>query len=129
MPNCREETAADRRGRPAVAIVNASFARTHFPGADALGKRFRKGRGIATNEWLTVVGIVPDMLMQGLGIGLILALLAAGPLQSILYKVQPRDPMVVATVLGALAAASLLASFIPAQRVTRIDPVVALTIE
>lgn len=68
-------------------------------------------------------------LALGLGIGFTLALLAVGPLQPILYKVDARDPMVMATTVAALAAAGLLASFIPAHRVTRIDPVVALTVE
>ena len=68
-------------------------------------------------------------LALGLGIGLTLALVAVGPLQPILYRVEARDPGVMAMVLAALAVAGLSASFIPARRVTRIDPIVALTVE
>jgi ABC-type lipoprotein release transport system permease subunit len=40
--------------------------------------------------------------------------------------VNPRDTLVFACVLITLATASLIASFLPARRVTRIDPVIAL---
>jgi ABC-type antimicrobial peptide transport system permease subunit len=66
-------------------------------------------------------------LATGLGLGLALAVLAAGRLQIILFEVNARDPAVFATVLFTLAGAGLLASFIPAKRVTRVDPVSALT--
>jgi predicted permease len=39
----RDFTAADTADRPAVAIVNQTFARQVFPGEQALGKRFRLG--------------------------------------------------------------------------------------
>jgi len=66
-------------------------------------------------------------LVVGLGIGLGLAVLAAGQLQMLLFEVNARDPSVFATVMVTLAAAGLLASFIPARRVTKVDPVAALT--
>jgi putative ABC transport system permease protein len=65
----------------------------------------------------------------GLGLGLAIGLLAAGPLQPILYKVAPRDPIVMVIVVVALAAAGFLASFLPARRVTRINPVLAISTE
>lgn len=65
----------------------------------------------------------------GLGLGLVIGLLAAGPLQPILYKVAPRDPIVLAVVVLALAAAGFLASFLPARRVTKINPVLAISAE
>jgi ABC-type antimicrobial peptide transport system permease subunit len=40
--------------------------------------------------------------------------------------VDARDPVVLASVVAALVGAGLLASFVPARRVTRIDPVRAL---
>ena len=46
-----------------------------------------------------------------------------------LYHVNPRDAVVFAAVVVTLAVASLVASFLPARRVTRIDPVVALATE
>jgi putative ABC transport system permease protein len=50
-----------------VVIVNESFARRDFPGQDALGKRIRRGRSDSTEEWATIVGIVPDLRMDGIG--------------------------------------------------------------
>jgi ABC-type lipoprotein release transport system permease subunit len=43
--------------------------------------------------------------------------------------VNPRDALVFASVMATLALSSLVASFLPARRVTRIDPVVALVTE
>ena len=68
-------------------------------------------------------------LAIGLILGLGLALLASGALQPVLYHVDPRDRAVFVAVMATLALASLIASFLPAQRVTRIDPVLALATE
>jgi ABC-type lipoprotein release transport system permease subunit len=62
-----------------------------------------------------------------MSLGLGLALLASGALQPILYHVNPRDRMVFAGVVATLTFASLVATFLPARRVTRIDPVAALS--
>jgi putative ABC transport system permease protein len=48
-----------------VAVVNASFARTHFPGASPVGRRIRFGRTGSKEPWRTVVGVVPDRHMDG----------------------------------------------------------------
>ncbi|MCZ6916047.1 MAG: ABC transporter permease [Gemmatimonadetes bacterium] len=256
---------ADRRGVLPVAVVNATFARTFFPDGDAMGRRIRMGRRDMNAEWLTVVGMVPDMYMEGfanndespagfyipiaqsgvanfvsialrtqgpptaktpdvraavmsidpnlptfdvlamddviesltwfyrvfgmlfmafgaaalflaavglygvmsfavarrthemgirmalgagasqlvglvmrkgvvqlligLGVGLGLAVAAAGPLQLVLFEVNARDPVVFGTVVATLAVIGLLASFVPARRITRVEPVAALTPE
>ena len=258
----REFTPADDRTGPPVIIVNETFARTEFPNLDPMGRHVKRGRGDSKEPWLTVIGVVLDLLMQGFGnnnqtpagyyipiaqsnvtnlvsiavrtrenvgaitgrvrstvasldadlaiydvstmaevikrqtwfytvfgtffmafgscalflasaglygvmsfavtqrtremgvrsalgaqggqlvrlvmtrsviqlaigltLGLLLGLAAAGPLQPVLYNVNPRDPVVLLTVLAALIVSSLLASFLPAWRVTKIDPVVAL---
>jgi putative ABC transport system permease protein len=258
----REFTPADDAGREPVALVNETFARVHFPNVDPMGRHMKRGRADSKEPWLTIVGVVPDMLMQGignnnqspagyyipiaqsdvtnfvsiavrtqgqptavisnvraavvsldpdlaiydartmteviqrqtwfytvfgtffmafgccalflasaglygvmsfavtqrtremgvrsalgaqgrqlvllvmkrsviqlvigLGLGLGLGLAASGFLQPVLYHVDPRDSMVLATVIVALAVASLVASLLPARRVTKIDPVVAL---
>jgi len=248
-----------------VVVVNQSFARTFFPGDNALGKRIRVGRRDTTQAWSTVVGVVPDLYMQGIGnlngspagfyrpvgqvevgrgiaialrtsteplsltgevraavasvdpdlpiynvfslervmenatwmyrifstvfmalgffalflatvglygvmsfavslrtqeigirmalgaqwmqlvglvmrrgvvqlgvglaLGISLAALAAGPIGQILYGVSPRDVFVFGTVVLALTLVGITASFVPAVRVTRVDPVEALTVE
>ena len=261
----REFTPADTSTSQPVAIVNEAFARAHFPDADPIGRQFRRVRPPASEPWLTIVGVVPDLLMQGIGnnnaspigyyipiaqsdvgtsvrmavrtrgepgavvslvrsavnsldpnlaiydvntmrwvidrqtwfyrvfgtffmafgvcalflaaaglygvmsfavtqrtremgvraalgargtqlivlvmrtsviqlavglvLGLGLALLASGALQPVLYHVHPRDKAVFAAVIVTLAVASLLATFMPARRVTKIDPALALTAE
>ena len=68
-------------------------------------------------------------LAIGLSFGLAIALLASGFLEPVLYHVNPRDAAVFVTVVVTLALASLIASFLPARRVARIDPVIALATE
>jgi len=65
-------------------------------------------------------------LALGLVIGLGIGLGISSTLGTLLYRVHPRDPMVLVVVLLALAAAGFAAGLIPARRVTKIDPVVAL---
>lgn len=261
----REFTDMDRQGNLPVAIVNESFARAYFPGNDPLGRKIKRGKVDVDTPWLTIVGLVPDMLMQGMGnnnqtgagfyipiaqsnvssninialrvqgdpgqvtpdvrtavaaldgdlpvynvrtmkgviaratwfyhifgtffmafgcaalllavaglygvmsfavtqrtremgvrmalgaqgnqlvrlimrrsvillsvglfLGLGIGLAVSSPLGSLMYRVNPRDPAVVAVVVLTLAAAGLLANLIPARRVTKIDPVVALSAE
>jgi predicted permease len=251
-------------GQP-VAMVNASFARVHFEGRDPVGRQIKRIRPSAQTPWLTIVGVVPDLLMEGIGnnnaspvgyyipiaqsdvangvriavrtrgeaaavtplvrsavasldpdlaihqvspmrgvidrqtwfyttfgsffmafgicalflagaglygvmsfavtqrtremgvrsalgaqstqlivlvmrrsliqlvigmiLGLALALLASGLLQPVLYHVDPRDPAVFIAVALTLALVSTVASFLPARRVARIDPVTALTVD
>ena len=261
----REFTTSDVAASQPVAIINESFARTHFPAVDPIGHQMKRIRPNSKEPWLTIVGVVPDLIMEGIGnnnaspvgyyipiaqsdvangvriavrthsdpaamtsfvrsavtsldpelaiyeietmarvidrqtwfytvfgtffmafgfcalflaaaglygvmsfavtqrtremgvrvalgaqgrqlivlimrksviqlgvglfIGLALALLASGALQPVLYHVNPRDTGVFAAVVMTLATASLVASFLPARRVTRIDPVIALANE
>jgi predicted permease len=261
----RSFTTADTATGEMVAIVNESFARVHFPQGDVIGRHLKKGGRESTNPWLKIVGVVPDLLMEGvgnsnqspvgyyipiaqsdvtnfvslavrargdesqltpavraavvsldpdlaiydartmrdvirrqtwfygvfgtffvafglcalflaaaglygvtsfavtqrtrelgvrsalgarntqlivlvmrtmivqlaigLGLGLALGLAASGFLSPVLYHVDPRDQAVIVTVLVSLAAASVLASLLPARRVTRIDPLIALAAE
>ena len=65
--NGREFTTSDTSVGQPVAIINESFARTHFPGIDAVGHQMKRIRPGSKEPWLTIVGIVPDLLMQGIG--------------------------------------------------------------
>ncbi|MGD2154926.1 MAG: ABC transporter permease [Gemmatimonadales bacterium] len=261
----RAFTTMDRRGSSPVAVVNEMFVRTFFSDGDAIGRRLRMVLDDGPSDWMTVVGVVPDMKMEGidnfegspagyyipiaqspvgtsvriairtrgaplaitsdvraavesldrnlpiyevlsmtdviaketwffwifgyvfmvlgfiallmgtiglygvmsfavnrrtqemgirmalganaaslvrlvmrrgavqmvlgivLGIGI--AALAASPLAVLLYRSDPRDPAVFGLVVLALALTGLLASFVPASRVTKVDPVRALTTE
>jgi putative ABC transport system permease protein len=50
-------------------------------------------------------------------------------LSGMLYNVRPLDPVVLGAVSLLLAAVALLASYLPARRATKIDPIVALRVE
>ena len=56
----------DQAGSVPVAIVNRSFAETFFPNEDPLGRRIRGGTGEDAGPWLTIVGVAPDVWMQGI---------------------------------------------------------------
>jgi putative ABC transport system permease protein len=261
----REFTPGDSATNPPVAIVNESFARLHFPGTNPVGRQMRRIRPGNKEPWMTIVGVVPDLIMEGIGnnnasavgyyipiaqsdvangvriavrtrgepgamtslmrsavagldkdlaiyeiltmrrvinrqtwfytvfgtffmafgfcalflaaaglygvmsfavtqrmremgvrsalgarsgglialvmrrsvlqlvigltLGLGLALLASGALQPVLYHVDPHDVLVFAAVVVALALTSLAASYLPARRVTTLDPLIALAAE
>lgn len=56
--------ATDLPDRPMVAVVNSSLAHQHWPGESPLGKRLRlDGAGAV---WATIVGVVPDLCLEGL---------------------------------------------------------------
>jgi predicted permease len=80
--------------------------------------------------------VVRQVLREGLmlgGIGLAIGLVCAGAatrvLRSQLYGVTPTDPMSFAAVSVLLLGVALLASYVPARRATRVDPMVALRTE
>jgi putative ABC transport system permease protein len=50
-----------------VALVNQSFLRRFSPGEDVLGRRIRPGQSDSEEPWLTIVGVVPDLFMEGIG--------------------------------------------------------------
>ena len=73
------------------------------------------------------------ILRQGLwkaGIGVALGLLGAALLSrsmtSLLFNVQPTDPVVYAAMSFVLIAVALLASYLPARHASKIDPLAAL---
>jgi len=58
----RDFAETDTPNSEEVAIVNESFAHRHWPNEAPLGRRLRFAN--ATN-WVTVIGLAPDMPMQG----------------------------------------------------------------
>jgi len=55
---------ADGVAGPPVVVVNETFAAKFWPGEDALDKRFRILEDHLPGPWLSVVGVVPDILQN-----------------------------------------------------------------
>ena len=66
------------------------------------------------------------LLALGSAAGLVLGILASRVLASIVYQATPRDPLVLAGVVLAMALLGLLATSIPAQRALSLDPLTLL---
>jgi putative ABC transport system permease protein len=65
----------------------------------------------------------------GLGIGLAGAVALTGLMRTLLFGVTARDPMTMVSVAIVLASVAMLASYVPARRAMKVDPIVALRYE
>ena len=61
----REFTALDRTGAPDVVILSRSIADRFWPRGDALGKRITMVDKPGRDDWLTIVGVVNDVVQGG----------------------------------------------------------------
>jgi predicted permease len=63
----RDFNADDSDQKQPIAIVNAAFAKKHFPGQSAVGRRFRTvaNNGTLFGPWRTIVGVCTDLRMAG----------------------------------------------------------------
>jgi putative ABC transport system permease protein len=66
--------------------------------------------------------------IAGICIGTIAVLILTRLMGNLLYKVSPRDPVAFGLALFVMITVAFIACFLPARRVTRIDPVRALRI-
>jgi ABC-type antimicrobial peptide transport system permease subunit len=62
----------------------------------------------------------------GIAAGLMLALASGRLVASLLFGLQPYDPVVLGAAMLAMLIVTLLAGYFPARRATRIDPMAAL---
>jgi putative ABC transport system permease protein len=80
-----------------------------------------------------VVGIIVRqtlvLLALGVAVGVVLALAGVRSASSLLFGLQPNDPLTFAAASGLLVTIALIASFLPARRASRVDPMVALRYE
>jgi putative ABC transport system permease protein len=76
-----------------------------------------------------IVGHGLGLVLLGLCIGVAAALVVTRWMSGVLFDVQPTDPLTFAAVAVLLTAVAFLASYIPARRAMRVDPMVALRYE
>jgi putative ABC transport system permease protein len=101
-------------------VTYAVTRRTHeFGVRAALGARRRQ---ILT----LVLGRAMRLAAGGVALGLAGAYGTTRLLRGFLFEVQPTDPVVFSAACALLAAVALAASYLPARRATRVDPMTAL---
>ncbi len=88
----------------------------------ALGARPRDALALMMRQVLHLV-------LAGTGMGLVATLGMTRLLQSLLFGVRPDSPLMLAAGAASLIVVALVASYIPARRATRVDPMVALRYE
>lgn len=76
-----------------------------------------------------VMGQALRVTAWGVMLGVACALAAGRAIASLLYGVTPHDPLVLSMVIVILGAVAALASYLPARRATKVDPMVALRYE
>ncbi len=104
-------------------VAYTVFRRTHEIG-------IRMALGAQPMQVLRVIlGKTATLLLFGSLAGFALALGTGQLIASIVYEAQPHDPPVMLSVWLAIALLGLFASWPPARRATRVDPMVALRYE
>ena len=76
-----------------------------------------------------IVGQALLLGLIGLGVGIVLAIASTRVMSSLLYGINATDPLTLAITSLVLLAVALLASYLPARRATRVDPLVTLRYE
>ena len=76
-----------------------------------------------------VMGQALRVTVWGVVLGVAGALAAGRAIASLLYGVTPHDPLVLSVVIVILGAVAAVASYLPARRATKVDPMVALRYE
>lgn len=85
----------------------------------------------ATSGSLQTMFVKHALVLAGIGVavGLSAAFAVTGLMSTLLYDISPRDPLTFGLVPLVLVVAALIASFLPARRATRVEPVDALRAE
>jgi putative ABC transport system permease protein len=97
--------------------------RTHEIGVRiAIGASRRDVMGLVLGQtlWLASAGVV---------VGVLAAVALTRLMRTLLFEVEPGDPMTIAAVVVVLVGVALLAGFVPGRRASRVDPIVALRYE
>jgi putative ABC transport system permease protein len=90
-----------------------------------IGIRMALGAG-AGDVFQLIVGHAVKLVAIGAAVGVAGALLSSKAIGSLLYGVKPADPWTFAAIVVVIAATALLASYLPARRAAKVDPLVAI---
>jgi putative ABC transport system permease protein len=85
----------------------------------ALGAQNSEVLGMVLKQGMRIMGV-------GLAIGTVAALLFSQFIRAMLFSTAANDPLTFAAVALVFLAAGFLATYIPARRVTKVDPLIAL---
>ena len=81
----------------------------------------------------TIIGVILKQTMYvlalGITLGIVLALAASRGAASLLFGLQPNDPLTLVSAAGFLIIIALVASYVPARRASRLEPSIALRYE
>jgi predicted permease len=84
---------------------------------------------LGATPWGVIVLVIREaalLLAFGLAAGITLTLASAQAIKSLLYGLSPHDPVAIASSCLLFTAVALLASYVPARRASKLDPMVAL---
>jgi len=76
-----------------------------------------------------VVGQGLRLALVGVGVGVVAAFALTRVMEGLLYGVQATDPLTFAAISAGLTAIVVMASYLPALRATRVDPMISLRYE
>jgi putative ABC transport system permease protein len=76
-----------------------------------------------------VLGKAILLSLCGVGLGLLASLAMTRLMRGLIYGVGPSDPLTLIAVAVVLGLITMMASYIPARRATKVDPLVALRYE
>ena len=117
-----------------LSAVALSLASVGLYGVTAYGVRRRLREigirvalgGTAQDVVRLIVGSAWRMIAPGLAIGIAAAWVGTRALEGVLFGTSPTDPTVFAATIVTLALVASLASYLPARRAARVDPIVVL---
>jgi putative ABC transport system permease protein len=90
-----------------------------------IGIRMALGESTADVRWSFVA---QTMILAGIGVavGTLVSIMGTRLISSLLYGIEPTDPIAFAAMFALLLAVALVSGLVPAIRASRIDPAAAL---